>query len=523
MDNFPEKYKGSWGRKQAAHLTRRTMFGAKKEDVDHFTSVGINAAVDELLKTDATLPFLPLNNYDQFGTYVPPGKTWIGSKYVKEEDDGRMISFQLWSAAMFIQQERSIREKMTLFWHNHFATDTAMGHSEMVWKHHSMLRENATGNFKTLVMKVTTDPHMLRYLNGEYNAKGAPDENYARELQELFCTGKDSNRQYTEEDIKQAAKVLTGWKVNYETGESFFDPETHDTGDKHFSSYYNLKIIKGKEGAEGGREELEQLIDMILSVKESALFICRKIYRWFVNSSIGKDAETGLIEPLADLMIKNNFEIKPVLRSLFTSAHFYDESLYGAQIKNPIDFCIGLQREFNLKYLEPEKYVLNYSMWLHTVINYSELGMAYAYPPNVAGWPALYQSPAYYQLWINGALYPKRNEYSSSLIRFGYNREGHLFRPDPAAFAETLKEPGNPDRLIDEVLEVLLSVKISEPARQKMKKDFLLTGQEADHYWTDAWNDYLQHKEDADKKNIVETRLSELYAFITSSPEYQLM
>jgi uncharacterized protein (DUF1800 family) len=146
-----------------------------------------------------------------------------------------------------LNQERNLTEKMTLFWHNHFATQSYIySDARYAYKHNALLRANAFGNFKALTRAVTTDPAMLNYLNGNTNTKNAPNENYGRELQELFTVGKYPTPWYTEDDVKAAAKALTGWKIDANAITSYFDDTKHDTTDKQFSSFYGNRNYRTK-------------------------------------------------------------------------------------------------------------------------------------------------------------------------------------------------------------------------------------------------------------------------------------
>src|SRR6185436_6355689 len=211
-----------------------------------------------------------------------------------------------------INQDRSLREKMTLFWANHFGTETVdVAISGFMYKHHNLLRQSALGNFKQLIKAVTIDPGMLRYLNGYLNTNTAPDENYGRELQELFTIGKDPvNNQapYSEDDVKNAAKVLTGWRINGTTFVSFFDGNRHDATNKQFSAFYNNTIITGRTGANGALET-DDLLTMIFTKNEVAEFIVRKLYRWFIYYKIDAAAETNVIQPLAAIFRSSNYDI----------------------------------------------------------------------------------------------------------------------------------------------------------------------------------------------------------------------
>ena len=253
-----EPYQGSWTKQTTTHLLNRVLFGAKQSEVQNFLKKGLNNAVAELLNPTAPLPTPPLNEYNSatvIDAAVAPGTTWINQPTADGTINSlRRASFKKWLTGVMIQQDISIREKLTLFWANHFGTEAdTISNANMLYQHHDTLRKNAIGNFKTMIKAVTIDPGMLRYLNGYLNTATAPDENYGRELQELYTVGKDSAVQYTESDVKAAARVLTGWRINA-SYTSYFDATRHDTGNKQFSSYYNNKIIIGKTGQAGATE-----------------------------------------------------------------------------------------------------------------------------------------------------------------------------------------------------------------------------------------------------------------------------
>lgn len=517
----------AWNKNLLIHLLKRTMFGVKQTDLDYFASVSsVQNVIEELLQPTPFNYPPPVNDYDPFGLTIQPGQTWVHAPYqeTEAEEIGRLRSFQRWSIGLLIQQDRSIREKMVLFWHNHFATQYNIGHSDFLWKHFNLLREQCLGNFRTLVKAITIDCHMLRYLNGEKNTRRAPNENYARELQELFCIGKAVNPGYTEEDVKQVARVLTGWTVDYEKGSAVFQENEHDSGDKTFSAFYGHFVIHSVAGPEAGEKELDQLIDMIFANPETPRFLCRKIYRWFAGiESDTDDKSKDVIEQMARVMTENHFEIKPVLKFLFSSAHFYGDSVMGAQIKSPLDFYIGLQRELDVQYLPESGYQINYSMWQLIIDNCETMGQVYANPPNVSGWPAYYQAPLYYKLWINTSTFPKRNEFSSTLINFGFNREGQFITADLVRFASGFSNPENPQQLIAGIIQLLYRVPVSEQSLTQLKKNTLLSGQESDHYWTEAWQAFQQEPANIVFRSQIETRLKNCLTYIVQSPEFHLM
>ena len=197
----------------------------------------MDAAVATLLIPIPDDGTLPINNYNfiddegvaQTDPFVPFGETWINAPNLPTQPNLnylRIISFKGWWLRKMMKNPMSIEEKMIQFWHNHFATEaSAIFDSRLTYRHFLMLRTHALGNFKTLAKAVTIDMQMLEYLNGGQNEVGAPDENYARELQELFCIGKGLNSQYTENDVQEAARVLTGWRIDYDNLNSYFDPQ----------------------------------------------------------------------------------------------------------------------------------------------------------------------------------------------------------------------------------------------------------------------------------------------------------
>src|ERR1041385_1693535 len=233
-------YSGPWTIAEARHLLRRVMFGATKADVDYFVNAGFSNTITELLTLPGSPPVPPLNNYSSSynDPNVPAGQTWINAPSDPNADGLRTRSFKSWWTGLMLNQARNVVEKMTLFWSNHFSTQTTtVQDPRYSYATNALCRQYALGNFKTLTKLITLDPGMLKYLNGYLNTASAPDENYGRELQELFTVGKDANGipYYSESDVQQAAKVLTGYRINNATVTSFFSSNQHDTSNKQFS------------------------------------------------------------------------------------------------------------------------------------------------------------------------------------------------------------------------------------------------------------------------------------------------
>jgi len=406
----------------------------------------------------------------------------------------------------------------------------------MIYRHNALLRQHALGNFRTLMQQVTVDCAMLRYLNGDKNSKTAPDENYGREMQELFMVGKGPGSGYTEDDVKAAARVLTGWQINNNNfltpHTSFFNQNRHDTTDKQFSAFYGNKIIKGKTGATAGTDEIKEMIDMILSVDEVSKFICRKLYTFFVYYTITPEIEANVIEPLAQIFRDNNYEIKPVLSALLQSEHFFDPENRGCMIKSPVDFVVGQVRELGLQLPDSSKYEAQYKMWNDLRNSTSGMGQDLGDPPNVAGWPAYYQVPQFHEIWVDTTTYPVRKTTYETLTKNGLATNAQMFTEesknlksiiDFVGWAKKLDAPADPNFLIDEAVELLYGVAVSQEVKDNLKSTYLLQGQASDYYWTNAYTLYASNPNttDPDAKKVPAI-LKDLLVFMQSAAEYHL-
>jgi uncharacterized protein (DUF1800 family) len=523
-------YAGQWTANEVIHLLKRTMFGAKKADVDYFASLTMNQSVDELINPVAPDPAPPVKEYvttTTLGT-TPDGNILQGTTWINDiNSDGtvqsqRRASYKKWWTGVMINQDRSIKEKLNFFWIDHFGNESGdVGNTNWIYKQHATIRQNCLGNFKQMVRDITVDIAMLRYLNGYLNTATAPDENYGRELQELFTMGKGPDSKYTEQDVKEAAKVLTGWQINGTTYQTVFNAGRHSTVNKTFSSFYNNTVITGRTGATAGDLELNDMLNMIFAQSEVAKFIVRKFYRWFVYYEIDAATEANVITPLADIFRSNNYNIKPVLSALFKSEHFYDVLNQGCVIKTPADIVIGAVREFNVAMPAQSDWDTSYGHW-NTLYNFMvNMGLSLHDPANVAGMPAYYQEPSFHEIWITTDSLPKRNQYTDLMTNNGYVRNSIRMQFDFVAFAKTLSNPGNPNDLIDDALKYMYRINLSPQVKQQMKTQMLLSNQQYDYYWTNAWMAYIASPITANF-NIVNTRLKDLFRYMMNLSEYQL-
>lgn len=515
-------YTGPWTKAHAAHLLRRATFGIKKEHLDQYTAFANAADAVDAILSPPPLPDPPVNNYNNpefTDPFIASGETWTDAIPLPDNEGYRIESWRGWWLKQVVRSGADIREKMTMFWYNHFPVQAdIVFEGRALYRYNNLLRSNALGNFKELVRSVTIEPAMLYFLNGYLNEAGAPDENFARELQELFTVGKESTHTYTEDDVRAAARVLTGWRINSFTGTSFFYEPGHDKGNKQFSSFYNNTVI---EGQVDGAAELDALLDMIFRKEEVATFICKEIYRFFVYYKIDQTVENEVIAPLAQIFRDHNYDIRLLMRTLLLSEHFFDAYNKGCYIKTPLDLTVGTMRNFVMDEIYPEPY----DEWVIMLyLNYynNELLMLLGQPPNVAGWPPFRQSPGYYRNWISGATMRNRSVFTDVLSVYSFNGGNASIKINHIATAAQFTDPGEPNVLIEELLSMMLPMEI--PAEKKLfMKSILLSGQTNDYYWTEAWDAYIADPTNQMAAETVWIRLMFLHKYIMNLAEYQLI
>ncbi|MCX6317210.1 MAG: DUF1800 domain-containing protein [Bacteroidetes bacterium] len=511
-------YTGTWSVNEVTHLLKRTMFGAKKTDVDHFLAMSPGAAVDELLNNISS-PAPPVRDYglleddgvfyDDLGVAI--GQTWVNDPNIASAveirgqiNNRRVESLKKWWSGLIINQSRSIQEKMVLFWHHHFSVmESEIDNAQFLYRHHQLLRSNVLGNFKTLVREITIDPAMLVHLNGYLNSRQAPDENYARELQELFTIGKGNDSLYTENDVIAVARVLTGWRINSIPLGVYLDAGSHDTGAKTFSAFYNNTTINGSTDPD---QELDALMDMLFNTTEAARFICRKLYKWFVYYDIDDTTEAEVIIPMADVLRNNNYEIKFALDALFKSEHFFETLHHACYIKNPFDFIAGTLREFNVSFPPYTDYTNGYPLFYSIYNNAAQMQQQLFQPPDVSGWPSYYQEPMHYELWVNSNSLPKRADFTDALVNDAVI--------DVRAFAGNTSNPADPNQLINDITALLLRYPLSANSKRYVKTQFLTNNTTDDTIWTNAWN--------TNNNGVINSSLNNLFKFLMNLPEFHL-
>ncbi len=335
------------------HLYARAGFGLSANEWKERRNWTVNHAINDLFAKAKTIKNLPIVEKvardDQEKT--PEQRNIIRKQ---ERQLARQVSID-WLLRMSTPTESVLIEKMSLFWHGHFACRSVVGH--LAYKQLNVIRKYGLGNFRDLVKAIAKDPSMIKYLDNKQNKKNKPNENFARELMELFTIGINN---YSEKDVKEAARAFTGWSITKQ-GKYIFKERHHDFG---------KKVFMGQTGKFNG----EEIIDIILENKKTAYFITTKIYRYFVNEQI----DEKVIVDLAEDFYKSDYNIEQLMRTIFESDWFYDVKNIGTKIKSPSEFVAGMLRQLNGIPEKPEVFLKVQKALGQTLFN----------PPNVAGWPS---------------------------------------------------------------------------------------------------------------------------------------
>ena len=457
--------KSQWNATTARHLLNRAGFGGTSAQVDALVAMGPDGAVDYLLNYDS-LPAeaisdtqfdrdirRPLNDEErsmvQQARKSNDENALAQIQKLRNERDGldrkQAQEVQKWWLRRMIETGRPFEEKMTLFWHGHFATGyRTIEDSYHMFLQNQLFRTNAVGNFSQLVMRILRDPAMLKYLDNDESRKGRPNENLARELMELFVLGEGNA--YTENDIKEGARALTGY--TFEDDSFKFNAGQHDG---------ESKTILGQKGEWDG----DDFARIILSRKESSEFLCRKLYRFFINDGPGMpDAKvTTVTKALAEELRKKQYEMKPVLRMLFRSQHFYDAANRGATIKSPVQLTVQTIRELGVPPRD-----------LSTLNSATDLmGQSLFMPPNVKGWECG-------QTWINTSTFFVRQNLAVYLITgkrpdaFDWDESLAHWNTDLLEAAISSRTNGDASKEADALMDIVLAIDASTERRAQFKK-----------------------------------------------------
>jgi uncharacterized protein (DUF1800 family) len=328
--------------RKVGHLLRRAGFGATPDDLQTYAAEGLAATVEELVE------------YDQKPDELD---ATLGKVQGDLVDLHNLEDIQTWWLYRMMHSSRPLQEKMTLFWHGHFATAFyKVRNAKFMHDQNDMFRQYALGNFKDLTTAVAKDPAMLLWLDGSTNRKGAPNENFARELMELFTLGLGN---YTEEDVKNGAQAFTGWNLNYAKGQYAFNKNQHDEGQKTF---------RGTSGKLDGHD----IIANVAADPATAQRLARKLFAFFAYDN----PEPAVVQPFADLYLQGKLEIKPVVKAILLSDAFYSDKAFTNHVKSPVEYVVGTVKQLGGQVRERG-----------LALALKQLGQELFNPPNVAGWP----------------------------------------------------------------------------------------------------------------------------------------
>ncbi len=468
----------------ARHLLNRAAFGGAPQEIAALAEMGLDKAVDHLLGAEdefeefqATLTARP--DYRKFRELNREERQKLQREF-RRKDRRQFDSLRAWWFRRMVVGKAPLREKMSLFLHGHFATSYRdVKNSYHMYLQNETLRRHALGNFKELVTAVSKDPAMLRYLNNNQNRRGRPNENYARELMELFTLGVGN---YTETDIKEAARALTGWSAR--GNEFVFVRGFHDPGVKEFL---------GKKGPFTGKE----IIDIIFEQEAASRFVIRKLVKFFATEKPPED----LVEALATTFVKEDFEIRPVLAQLFRSAEFYSESCRGNQIKSPVELVASTLR---LLHIDPgESSAASYLA--------GQMGQELFMPPNVKGWDGG-------ESWITTSTLFNRYNFAQPFLavdqrRGQTDRARDRSRRRPGRDSSMRSVPRWTPELIEKILGKDFRKLESELVVDRLLAHFLTVSVDAE-----ARTKLIEAHKQAEGRG----KLAELVHLILSSPQYQL-
>ncbi|MEM1117305.1 MAG: DUF1800 family protein [Bacteroidota bacterium] len=479
---------GAWTQDRATHLVRRTHFGASRADVvSALTRGSAAAAVDAMIAAATSRP-------------LPDEPSWADSTTSNAGTNiERVYQWQRgWYAEMI---DGGLREKMLLFWHDHFATGHAVYyHAAFAVDYLTFLRERAMGPLRPMLEGIGKRPAMLRFLDNDTNRVGDINENYAREILELFSMGiRGPNGQdnYTQQDIIETARALTGWVVNENRIRGDFVASRHDTG---------VKTILGQTGAWTVDRDRDDVVDLIFSQRGDAVahFIAGKLYSWFVHPV----PNAGVVTALASVLRANDYDTSVALRALLTSAHFYDPAVVGARIKAPMELLLGLTRELAIT---PSQATLE-----RFRVASQSIGQEVLNPPSVEGWPG-YDDPLEYRAWVTTGTIPERRGMADDAVFGG----GVFAEYDPIPLVEQLSDKFDPYRIARDFAEHFLAVPITEAVSDALAEQTVLdsvptsyTRAERQGFWTE-----IVLTEEA----VAAERLRNLISALVNLPEYQLV
>ena len=468
----PSKNK-PWTAKQINLVVRRLGFGCSLSDIDLHLNSTPKSLIDDIVDGASNMEV----------TTAPEWSQWDNKQFNKSVNN-KNYYHTIWQRQAFKDIiNNGFRERLTLFWSNHFVIEYKdVNQPAYLYQYYALIQSHALGNFKTFVSEMGLAPAMLRYLNGFENKKNSPNENYARELYELFTLGEGNG--YIQEDITETARALTGYnRFKTYLGVIEFNENSFDKGPK---------TIFGRSGNWGYND----VIDILFEEKKDLIanFICNKIYRYFVSPQLN----SSVVSAMAETFKQNEFELKPVLKQLFKSEHFFDSVNSNVIIKSPIDLMLGLHHSLSFEYKDNVDLELNFRNKCR------EMGQEVFSPVDVAGWQGNHD-------WINSETLPKRWEFADYLLIKYWQKNKNQFK----TFIQSLVGSDQTDlRVIVTQLKdfMFCPYEIKEEEMTDAIKTFM--GEVPESYFEDGtWSL---------NSNSVPKQVYDLMRFFITLPEFQL-
>ncbi len=540
------------GTKNARHLLRRASFRYTKTLIDQFALLTPQQALDLLVANNPLTVALP---YDPSITTTPDGYwTEVADPTIFAVSTNRkkmILAGWWWYNAI---NSPTLKFKLAHFLSTRFTVEKSsdVGTSTDFYDHIRLLNFYAYGNYKALAKKMTLNNSMLVYLNNTSNTKTAPNENYAREFLELFTIGKGPQigignyTTYTEADVVQAARVLTGFKrqsdrlaIDATTGipKGYNQFSQHYLGSKTFSSAFQNTVIASASDAASMDVELDNFVNMVFNQQVTAKNICRKLYIYFVKSTITSEVETDIIAPLANMLFTNGYEILPVVRKLLESLHFYDlddananDETIGGIIRSPLqqfsEICTYLRCTMpDINGTEANKFDFYIRFWRNFAHDsfMASSNMLLFDPDNVAGHLAYYQAPDFDKNWIASSTIIARYRMGESLLDARNRISGNSNIYAQIQISLVIKDTGIVSNAYDPLILVTelcnnLFAQVPDLVRiNYFMNSFLLQGL-ATGYWFTAWTNFIS----SGNNSVVEPRLKELVKNLLRAPESQM-
>ena len=463
-----------WDVTKAAHVFRRLSFGSSQSEIDDALALTPSDFIDQLV--DQAFSLAP--------TTTPPWGYWSLPDFADYDTENNAYIEAWRTQTGYDMFQNKLRDRLTFFWMNHFVTELdTYFYSPYMFQYYNINQTHALGNFRDFVRAIGTSGAMLFYLNGFQNTAANPNENYARELFELFTLGVDNN--YTEEDIQFTAKALTGWNHWAEVGGAiYFDESTWNP---------SVKNIFGQAGL----WKYDDVIDILFQQRSSeiATYICTKLYTFFVSYEVSDFARTEIIDVMAATFIDNDFELAPVLKQLFKSEHFFNERALGVIVKSPFDALFSFTKDTELTI---DDTIVNGLIYYAAV-----LGQEMYEPVDVAGWQGDHD-------WISSSTLTGRWQVIELLSIYILNN----YPEDLRNFAINISGDSNdPEFITSVIVDRLMSKEFYTASDYDVATDIFKGDVPQGYYDDGTWNLYW---------DTAPAQVAGLLIHLSKAPEFQL-